>query len=137
MRTMDMAIQQLLDAGLITGAEAYRKAINKAKFEAVKDAEAASSLGREPGAAAGAPASGQRARLSRLRGCEAAADAAARCRAHAALPGCRSFGSAAASSRSDGVMLLTIAMSRLPRRSDTIRCRSSAPTHGVARCRWC
>ena len=37
MRTMDSAIQQLLDAGTISGAEAYRKAINKAKFEAVKD----------------------------------------------------------------------------------------------------
>jgi len=36
MRTMDSAIQQLLDAGTITGAEAYRKAINKGKFEPVK-----------------------------------------------------------------------------------------------------
>jgi twitching motility protein PilT len=36
MRTMDSAIQQLLDAGLITGTEAFRKAINKAKFEALK-----------------------------------------------------------------------------------------------------
>ncbi|HTP38893.1 MAG TPA: PilT/PilU family type 4a pilus ATPase [Steroidobacteraceae bacterium] len=34
MRTMDMAIQQLLDAGQITGAEAYKKAINKTRFEA-------------------------------------------------------------------------------------------------------
>jgi len=33
MRTMDMAIQQLLEAGSISGAEAYKKAINKAKFE--------------------------------------------------------------------------------------------------------
>ncbi|MBX5461765.1 MAG: type IV pilus twitching motility protein PilT [Steroidobacteraceae bacterium] len=37
MRTMDTAIQQLLDARQITGKEAYKKAINKAKFEAVKD----------------------------------------------------------------------------------------------------
>jgi twitching motility protein PilT len=37
MRTMDSAIQQLLDAGAITGAEAYRKAINKAKFEPLKN----------------------------------------------------------------------------------------------------
>src|SRR5450755_1727817 len=37
MRTMDTAIQQLLDAGVVSGAEAYRKGINKAKFEAVKD----------------------------------------------------------------------------------------------------
>ncbi len=36
MRTMDSAIQQLLDAGTVTGAEAYRKAINKGKFEPVK-----------------------------------------------------------------------------------------------------
>jgi twitching motility protein PilT len=36
MRTMDSAIQSLLDAGVISGAEAYRKAINKAKFEAYK-----------------------------------------------------------------------------------------------------
>jgi twitching motility protein PilT len=39
MRTMDMAIQQLLDSGQITGAEAYKKAINKAKFEAGKDSK--------------------------------------------------------------------------------------------------
>jgi twitching motility protein PilT len=38
MRTMDMAIQQLLDSGQITGAEAYKKGMNKAKFEAGKDA---------------------------------------------------------------------------------------------------
>jgi twitching motility protein PilT len=38
MRTMDTAIQQLLDQRLITGKEAYKKGINKAKFEAVKDA---------------------------------------------------------------------------------------------------
>jgi twitching motility protein PilT len=37
MRTMDTAIQQLLDAGLISGGEAYRKGINKAKFETLKD----------------------------------------------------------------------------------------------------
>ncbi len=36
MRPMDGAIQQLLDAGTVTGAEAYRKAINKARFEALK-----------------------------------------------------------------------------------------------------
>jgi twitching motility protein PilT len=38
MRTMDSAIQQLLDSRQITGKEAYKKAINKAKFEAVKEA---------------------------------------------------------------------------------------------------
>jgi twitching motility protein PilT len=37
MRTMDTAIQQLLDQRQVTGKEAYKKAINKAKFEAVKD----------------------------------------------------------------------------------------------------
>ena len=37
MRTMDSAIQALLDAGAVSGAEAYRKAINKAKFEPFKD----------------------------------------------------------------------------------------------------
>lgn len=37
MRTMDSAIQQLLDERTVTGKEAYKKAINKAKFEAVKD----------------------------------------------------------------------------------------------------
>jgi twitching motility protein PilT len=36
MRPMDSAIQQLLDAGAVTGGEAYRKAINKARFEAVR-----------------------------------------------------------------------------------------------------
>jgi twitching motility protein PilT len=36
MRTMDMAIQALLDEGRITGAEAYKKGINKAKFEDAK-----------------------------------------------------------------------------------------------------
>ena len=37
MRTMDSAIQQLLDAGVVSGAEAYKKGINKAKFEPFKD----------------------------------------------------------------------------------------------------
>jgi len=37
MRTMDTAIQQLLDSRQITGKEAYKKAINKSKFEALKD----------------------------------------------------------------------------------------------------
>ncbi|HXR90622.1 MAG TPA: PilT/PilU family type 4a pilus ATPase [Steroidobacteraceae bacterium] len=37
MRTMDTAIQQLLDSRQITGKEAYKKGINKIKFEAVKD----------------------------------------------------------------------------------------------------
>ena len=38
MRTMDMAIQQLLEARAISGREAYRKAINKQRFEQYKDA---------------------------------------------------------------------------------------------------
>ena len=37
MRTMDTAIQQLLDQRVVTGKEAYKKGINKTKFEAVKD----------------------------------------------------------------------------------------------------
>jgi twitching motility protein PilT len=37
MRTMDSAIQTLLDERVIAGREAYKKGINKAKFEAVKD----------------------------------------------------------------------------------------------------
>lgn len=37
MRTMDGAIQALLDQKQITGAEAYKKGINKARFEPVKD----------------------------------------------------------------------------------------------------
>jgi twitching motility protein PilT len=37
MRTMDSAIQALLDGRLICGAEAYRKGINKSKFESVKE----------------------------------------------------------------------------------------------------
>jgi twitching motility protein PilT len=36
MRTMDGAIQALFDAGTVSGAEAYRKAINKARFEQFK-----------------------------------------------------------------------------------------------------
>ncbi|HXB19444.1 MAG TPA: PilT/PilU family type 4a pilus ATPase [Steroidobacteraceae bacterium] len=37
MRTMDTAIQQLLDTRQITGKEAYKKAINKAKFEEFRE----------------------------------------------------------------------------------------------------
>lgn len=37
MRTMDMAIQHLLDAQAISGRDAYRKAINKARFETYRD----------------------------------------------------------------------------------------------------
>ncbi|HEV7631934.1 MAG TPA: PilT/PilU family type 4a pilus ATPase [Steroidobacteraceae bacterium] len=37
MRTMDSSIQALLDQRLVTGNEAFKKAINKARFEAVKD----------------------------------------------------------------------------------------------------
>ncbi len=37
MRTMDSAIQQLLDSRQVTGKEAYKKAINKGRFEDVKD----------------------------------------------------------------------------------------------------
>src|SRR5271155_606039 len=37
MRTMDTAIQQLLDSRQISGQEAYKKAINKGKFEGGKD----------------------------------------------------------------------------------------------------
>ena len=37
MRTMDMAIEQLLAEGRIRGSEAYKKGINKGRFEAVKD----------------------------------------------------------------------------------------------------
>jgi twitching motility protein PilT len=37
MRTMDSAIQVLLDQRAITGKEAYKKGINKAKFEPVKE----------------------------------------------------------------------------------------------------
>ncbi len=38
MRTMDMAIQQLLDARAISGREAFRKAINKQRFEQYREA---------------------------------------------------------------------------------------------------
>jgi twitching motility protein PilT len=38
MRTMDTAIQQLLDSKQISGKEAYKKGINKARFEALKEA---------------------------------------------------------------------------------------------------
>jgi twitching motility protein PilT len=38
MRTMDGSIQALFDQRLITGKEAYKKAINKARFEGFKDA---------------------------------------------------------------------------------------------------
>ena len=37
MRLMDTAIQELLEKGTISGKDAYKKAITKAKFEAVKD----------------------------------------------------------------------------------------------------
>jgi len=37
MRTMDSAIEALLNQRLITGKEAYKKGISKAKFEPVKD----------------------------------------------------------------------------------------------------
>jgi twitching motility protein PilT len=37
MRTMDSAIQQLLDSRQITGKEAYKKAINKGRFDPVKE----------------------------------------------------------------------------------------------------
>lgn len=37
MRTMDSSIQALLDQHIISGSEAYKKGINKARFEAVKD----------------------------------------------------------------------------------------------------
>jgi twitching motility protein PilT len=37
MRTMDSAIQELLDKAFISGRNAYLKAINKTRFEAVKD----------------------------------------------------------------------------------------------------
>ncbi len=37
MRTMDSAIQELLDKAFISGRNAYLKAMNKSKFEAVKD----------------------------------------------------------------------------------------------------
>jgi len=37
MRTMDSAIEALLNSRMITGKEAYKKGISKAKFEPVKD----------------------------------------------------------------------------------------------------
>ena len=37
MRTMDVAIQQLLDQGQISGRSAYEKAINKTKFEELRE----------------------------------------------------------------------------------------------------
>ena len=37
MRPMDTAIQALLEKGEIAGKDAYKKAINKAKFEHLKD----------------------------------------------------------------------------------------------------
>jgi twitching motility protein PilT len=37
MRTMDTAIQGLLDQKLVSGAEAFKKAINKSRFEGVRD----------------------------------------------------------------------------------------------------
>ena len=39
MRTMDAAIQQLLDQGAISGRSAYEKAINKAKFEELREVD--------------------------------------------------------------------------------------------------
>jgi twitching motility protein PilT len=38
MRLMDAAIQSLLDQRIITGKEAYKKAINKSRFEALREA---------------------------------------------------------------------------------------------------
>jgi twitching motility protein PilT len=37
MRTMDSALEQLLDQELITGRSAYEKAINKSKFEPLRE----------------------------------------------------------------------------------------------------
>ena len=37
MRTMDSAVQDLFDKGVITGRSAYEKAINKQRFEQFKD----------------------------------------------------------------------------------------------------
>jgi twitching motility protein PilT len=39
MRTMDAAIQQLLDQGAISGRSAYEKSINKAKFEELREVD--------------------------------------------------------------------------------------------------
>jgi twitching motility protein PilT len=69
MRTMDSAIWQLLESGVITGTEAFRKAINKAKFESVRSqtdthnklvkspAESHTSKLKQPAAANAEPAS--------------------------------------------------------------------------------
>src|ERR1700758_3918639 len=45
MRTMDTAIQQLLDSRQVTGKEAYKKAINKAKFEEFRATSGESAAG--------------------------------------------------------------------------------------------
>ena len=37
MKTMDSSIQTLLDQGIVTGKEAFKKGINKGRFEAVRD----------------------------------------------------------------------------------------------------
>jgi Tfp pilus assembly pilus retraction ATPase PilT len=37
MRTMDAALEQLLEQGLISGRSAYEKAINKARFEPIRE----------------------------------------------------------------------------------------------------
>jgi twitching motility protein PilT len=37
MRTMDSAIEQLMDQALISGRSAYEKSINKAKFEPLRE----------------------------------------------------------------------------------------------------
>jgi twitching motility protein PilT len=37
MRTMDSAIEALMNSRVVTGKEAYKKGINKAKFEPFKD----------------------------------------------------------------------------------------------------
>jgi Tfp pilus assembly pilus retraction ATPase PilT len=37
MRTMDSAIEQLFNSKQITGKEAYKKAINKSRFEEFRD----------------------------------------------------------------------------------------------------
>ena len=37
MRTMDSSIQTLFDQRMISGKEAYKKAINKSRFEGFKD----------------------------------------------------------------------------------------------------
>jgi len=37
MRTMDSAIEQLLDQGLISGRSAFEKSINKQKFEPLRE----------------------------------------------------------------------------------------------------